>query len=242
MRFRDDIDLARTWVISDTHFGHRNINDFANRPPDHESLMLDRIAQNVGPDDTLLHLGDLCYSNNAAFRALVAPHITGGRKLLIAGNHDKGRYSFYKKCGFKMTRPFALPIGIKESANDLGVCVETRDPYWHVSFAHYPWDDEEEGRSMNDAHDFYAADIRVHGHIHTAGYTRAAYVPFLKNHINVSVEQTNYQPVRLDNLLDGALLGSYDKAFDPMLPDTETSDKNAHVIERFNAAAATHGS
>lgn len=237
MRLRDDIDLDRTWVISDTHFGHRNINDFANRPPDHESLMLDRIAQNVGPEDTLLHLGDLCYSNNAAFRALVAPHITGGRKLLIPGNHDKARYSFYKKCGFKLARPFALGVRARHGAlKAVSEPYELADPaVWYVSFSHYPWDDAEEGRVM------LANDVRLHGHIHTAGYTRAAFVPFLRNHINLSVEQTNYQPVNLRLLLEGVLLGKYPEGGDPMAPDTETSDKNAHVIERFNTAAATHG-
>jgi calcineurin-like phosphoesterase family protein len=236
MRYRDDIDLNTTWVLSDTHFGHRNINDFANRPPDHESLMLDRIAQNVGSKDTLLHLGDLCYSNNAAFRALVAPHITGGRKLLVAGNHDKARYGFYKKCGFKLARPFALPIAV----DDNGVCVDDRDPFWVVSFAHYPWSEAEDG-PMYDTGPF-PENWRIHGHIHTAGYTRAAYVPFLKNHVNISVEQTNYQPINLKLLLDGVLLGKYPEGGDPMQDAGNEVHKDAHAaIDRFNTAIASHG-
>lgn len=183
--FRDDIDPARTWIISDTHFGHRNIVDFANRPPDHESLLLERWAANVGDSDTVLHLGDLVYRGNAQFRALIAPHLTGARKLLVKGNHDHQRASFYKKCGFKFARPFQLKWGEH-----------------NVSFSHYPWDDEEEGRPMSET------DIRVHGHIHTSGYTRVAYVPFRKNHINVSCEQMNYQPANLALLLAGALDGS----------------------------------
>lgn len=237
MRFRDDIVPERTWVWSDPHFGHRNINDFANRPPDYESLMLERVAINVGPEDTLLCLGDLCYSNNAAFRALVAPHITGGRKLLILGNHDHARPSFYKKCGFKLARPFA----IKTRHTLDGIRVQDPSAHsWHttVSFSHYPWDNDEEGRSMKDT------DLRIHGHIHTAGYTRAGYVPFLKDHVNVSVEQTNYQPVRLDLLLDAVLLGMYPEGADPMASDPEP--KNPHVdaagaADRFKLAQDTHG-
>jgi calcineurin-like phosphoesterase family protein len=187
--FRDDIDPAKTWVISDTHFGHRNIVDFANRPPDHESLLLERWAANVGESDTLLHLGDLVYRGNAQFRALIAPHLTGGRKLLVKGNHDHQRPSFYKKCGFKFARPFSIKWG-----------------HWNVSFSHYPWSEQEEGRPMGDN------DFRLHGHIHTSGYTRASYVPFLKNHINLSCEQTNYQPVNLALLLSAALDGNYPEA------------------------------
>lgn len=187
LKFRDDIDPARTWVISDTHFGHRNIVDFSHRPPDHESLILEQWAANVGEDDTLLHLGDLVYRGNAQFRALVAPHLTGGRKLLIKGNHDHQRPGFYKKCGFKFpVKPFQIRWGS-----------------WNVSFAHYPWSDADETRAQRPN------ELRIHGHIHTAGYTRSAFVPFLRNHINMSVEQTNYQPVNLALLLSAYLDGNY---------------------------------
>lgn len=242
MRFRDDIVPGKTWVWSDPHFGHRNINDFANRPPDHESLMLERVATNVGPDDTLLCLGDLCYSNNAAFRALVSPYLTGGRKLLIMGNHDKARPSFYKKCGFKLARPFALRFReiVRDGVVELEQAFEGEGMWHHtVSFSHYPWDASEENRAMEDT------DLRIHGHIHTAGYTRAAYVPFLKNHVNVSVEQTNYAPVRLDHLLNGVLLGQYPEGADPMaeapLPENHHAADAQKVADRFNIAVGSHG-
>lgn len=245
VRYRDDIVPERTWVWSDPHFGHRNINDFANRPPDYESLMLERVAVNVGDGDTLLCLGDLCYSNNAAFRALVAPYITGDRRLLIPGNHDHARPSFYKKCGFKLARPFALPVSplgesdlyVPHVSKDVRGGIIEPQSKWIVSFSHYPWDAEEEGMPMPENH------LRIHGHIHTAGYTRGAYVPFLKNHVNVSVEQTNYQPVRLDHLLRGVLLGIYPEGEDPMADEPES--KNPHIdteaaAERFKIAQDTH--
>ena len=37
---RDDIDPASTWVVSDTHFGHRNIVGFCHRPENHEDIMI----------------------------------------------------------------------------------------------------------------------------------------------------------------------------------------------------------
>ena len=190
MRFRDDIDPARTWVVSDTHFGHRNIADFCHRPDGWESLMLENIAQAVpdAEDVTLLHLGDLCYRGNAEFRALIAPHIQpkSGRKLLIAGNHDRQRHSFYKKCGFKFASPFAINWGD-----------------WVVSFSHYPWSTEDDGGPMPDN------VLRVHGHIHNNGYTRSGFVPFLAQHVNLSVEQTKYRPVHLGTLLSAVLDGHY---------------------------------
>ena len=211
-RFRDDIDPAKTWVWSDTHFGHRNITGFSHRPPGWASLLIENCALEVpdSPDVTLLHLGDLCYRGNAEFRALVAPNIAPktGRKLLIKGNHDHQRPSFYRKCGFKFARPFSIMWGGTE-----------------VSFSHYPWSIQDEGRPMPDNH------VRLHGHIHTSGYSRATFVPVLRGHINLSVEQTNYKPVNLATLLSAALDGSY--AADDGSPtslDAEAVEKeNAHV-------------
>lgn len=184
--FRDDIDPDHTWVVSDTHFGHQNIIGFCNRPPDHEQVMMEEIARAVPPGDTLLHLGDLAYRGNAWFKNMIAPHLTDEsvRRLLVRGNHDRGRFSFYRQCGFQIIRPF-----------------EIRHAPWIISLAHYPWNPEHDGGTIPNNY------IRIHGHIHNNGYTRDGFVPFLKQHINVSVEQTHYRPVNLGLLLDGALDG-----------------------------------
>ena len=210
-QWRDDIDPAQTWILSDTHFGHRNIIGFCHRPDDFEMIILENVAQMVpdSPETTLLHLGDLCYRGNAEFRALIAPHIEpkSGRKLLISGNHDRQRHSFYKKCGFKQSRPFSIRWGNTE-----------------VSFSHYPWSEEEEGRPMPAKH------LRIHGHIHNNGYTRSAYVPFLKNHVNLSVEQTKYRPVNLALLLAAVLDGKYpaDGGFDSLAGDS-VEPRQSHI-------------
>jgi calcineurin-like phosphoesterase family protein len=168
-------------VTSDSHFGHENIKNFCHRPSDAESTMMEEWARAVPEkDSTLLHLGDLSYRNNAFFKNMIAPHLTGETKLLILGNHDKQRYSFYRDSGFKIIKPFQL--GYR------GVV---------VSFSHYQWNFDEGAMPKNY--------IRIHGHIHNNGYTRTEFIPFLKNHINISVEQTHYRPVNLALLLDGYL-------------------------------------
>lgn len=224
MKYRDDIDLANTWVVSDTHFGHDNIVGFCFRPDDHEQVMIAQWRATVPDDATLLHLGDLAYSNNARFRALTArelppfthldaptPH--KGRKLLIEGNHDKGRRSFYRNSGFNFVRSFQIAVGMQIDGGGL----ESVDPHyyalpWTVSFSHYPWNPRFDGTARPpDKH------FRVHGHIHNNGYTRNSYVPFLRNHINLSVEQTRYTPVNLKTLLDAAILGLYSPTTDAQL-------------------------
>lgn len=180
------IEPETTWVVSDTHWGHANIVGFCARPSDHETVMLEEWAQTVPATATVLHLGDLSYRNNGMFKNVHAKHLTGERKLLVRGNHDRQRYSFYRDSGFKLVRPFEL-----------------RYRNHRVSFSHYPWNVADEGTMPKNM-------VRVHGHIHNNGYTRNGFVPFLLNHINVSVEQTHYRPVNLKVLLDAALYGEFE--------------------------------
>lgn len=209
---RDDIDPAKTWLISDTHFGHKNIIGFCNRPENFDQVIMEHWASMVGDTDTLIHLGDLSYKGNASFKNLIAPHLTGGRKLLIKGNHDKQPYGFYKRCGFKLARPFEIIWG------------KTR-----VSFSHYPWNAKgDEHFGIPAEGDQPSNSLRLHGHIHNNGYTRAGYVPFLAQHINLSVEQTHYMPVNLALLLAGALDGRVPEYVE--VPHVDEADpKQDHV-------------
>lgn len=218
MRYRDDIDLDNTWVVSDTHFGHDNIVGFCFRPEDHEQVMIAEWRAHVPDDATVLHLGDLCYKSNARFKNIIAPELTGARKLLILGNHDKQRFSFYRDCGFRVVKPFALKL----SKIDCHLLEHNVSDYFIVSFSHYAWSDEQEGRPMNYEWNHTrpgGTDWRVHGHIHNNGYSRDTFVPFLRNHINVSVEQTKYRPVNLGVLLRAELLGSYPETTEEQLAE-----------------------
>lgn len=239
-RVRDDIDPANTWVVSDTHFGHDNIVGFCHRPEDHEQVMVAEWRAHVPDDATVIHLGDLCYKSNARFKNIIARELTGARKLLIMGNHDRQRYSFYRDCGFKLARPFSIEYGGPVTEPCPGGCdggafgplglggycavcdgsgEVRRGSEWRVSFSHYAWG-AEDGPMQH-------YDLRLHGHIHNNGYTRDGFVPFLRQHINLSVEQTKYRPVNLKLLLDAALLGEY--------PET-TMEQLAEAAERRNQA------
>ncbi len=235
MRYRDDIDIDNTWVVSDTHFGHENIVGFCHRPEDHEQVMIAEWRRVVPDTATVLHLGDLCYRGNAFFKNIVAPELTGGRKLLIKGNHDKKGMNFYRQCGFQVIRPFKLPLGVLrlEDSTDLvaynggghGLDPEiAKGIEYQVSFSHYPWNPSEDGEMRPN-------DLRLHGHIHNNGYTRDGFVPFLRNHINLSVEQTRYTPVNLGVLLRAYLLGDYQETTQEQL-DEARERKEANLRDR----------
>jgi calcineurin-like phosphoesterase family protein len=193
-KWRDDIDPENTWVVSDTHFGHDNIVGFCFRPEDHEQVMIAQWRKVIPDDATVLHLGDLAYRGNARFKHLIAKELTGARKLLVMGNHDRQRFSFYKQSGFSVAKPFWISYDGPKPG-------ESAD----ISFSHYPWSVEEEGAAQQPW------EWRLHGHIHNNGYTREGLVPFLRNHINLSAEQTKYTPVNLKELLDAAIFGHFEE-------------------------------
>jgi calcineurin-like phosphoesterase family protein len=226
VKFRDDIDPDTTWVVSDTHFGHDNIVGFCHRPEDHEQVMIAEWRAQVPDDATVLHLGDLCYKSNARFKNITAPELTGSRKLLILGNHDRQRFSFYRDCGFRVVKPFA--IGVSAAGDGLYVPALARfengvvppQTTWIVGFSHYPYTGEQTERYLH-----------IHGHIHNNGYSRDTFVPFIRNHINLSVEQTKYRPVNLGVLLRAHLLGVYPETTEEQLAEArerKTDNREAH--------------
>lgn len=179
-----ELDPANTWIVSDTHFGHQNIIGFCHRPPEHEEAMIQEWRDEVPPEAAVVHLGDLSWKNNAWFKNLIAPNLTGARKFIILGNHDKQRYSFYRDSGFKIIKPFEITYAERR-----------------VTFDHYPL--------KRPPH---PKQVHLHGHIHNNGYggKDSPFTPFAAQQINLSVEQTKYRPVNLKALLDGYLFGCYE--------------------------------
>jgi calcineurin-like phosphoesterase family protein len=79
------------YFTSDTHFGHKNIIEYCERPFDdvHEmnKTIIDNINKVVGLDDTLYILGDFCYKGKKPIE--YRSRIVCQDIHLILGNHDK---------------------------------------------------------------------------------------------------------------------------------------------------------
>lgn len=164
------------YVISDSHFFHKNIIQFCNRPYDHEVMHIKRWRRTVKDSDTILHLGDLFFGGvdgYERFRTEIAPRLTG-KKFLVLGNHDKRKWD-YERLGFTVVKPFS-----------------TLYRGYTVSFDHYP-------KLLPEG----MKRLHIHGHIHNHGYARGE--PTRDGNINVSVEMLDYRPHRVTRLLNSAI-------------------------------------
>ena len=91
--------MPNEWIISDTHFNHKNIIDYCSRPfynvHEMNTTMVTRWKGVVKPDDIIYHLGDVGYlEGNQAIKSdpeQTRNIIQGlpGIKVLVRGNHDK---------------------------------------------------------------------------------------------------------------------------------------------------------
>ena len=103
-------------MISDTHFHHKRIIEYADRPFANVLSMNKSIIENwntiVSKDDKVFHLGDIGFGNTSDMYNIFR-HLNG-HKILIRGNHDK-RFSdgALIKIGFKEI--YKYPIILEET-------------------------------------------------------------------------------------------------------------------------------
>lgn len=91
------------FFTSDTHFNHKNIIEYAERPfRDLEHMneeIIRRYNSRVEDDDLVIFLGDIFFSDKAWAEA--AMKRMKGHKKLVMGNHDRLSVSKLKSWGFE---------------------------------------------------------------------------------------------------------------------------------------------
>ncbi len=160
------------YIISDTHFNHKNIIKYENRPfnsiEEMNDAMIKRWNAVVNDDDIVIHLGDVGLGQESSLKWIV-PSLKG-HKILVRGNHDTKSKQFYLDCGFEEV----LPSFIKEIGGT------------KIFFSHRP--DARPGNS----HDTY--DLHFYGHVHTKDY-HGALPTIARNGACLCVERWDYTPV-----------------------------------------------
>lgn len=95
--------MGKVFLISDHHFGHKRIIDYEARPFQDAAHMDREMAERwnavVGKEDRVFHLGDFSFLNLQSTKEIVGR--LNGYKILIMGNHDRGRSrAWWLEAGF----------------------------------------------------------------------------------------------------------------------------------------------
>ncbi len=166
------------WVISDTHFLHKNILKFKDSEgnlirgarfdtiEDHDATIMENWNSLVKPGDIVYHLGDVFMGRKDDFLPLWKK--LHGTKRLVLGNHDDAK--------FFVKHELVTKVVMWRRFDDKGLLL-----------THTP------------AHESTLGEVRgkltfnVHGHIHQNPSPSV-------RHLCVCVEQTDYKPVNIEEL------------------------------------------
>jgi calcineurin-like phosphoesterase family protein len=177
-----------TFFTSDTHFGHKNIINYCDRPFDSVEEMDLALTENwndtVGPDDVVYHLGDLSFGTSGYTRQVFSRLNGCIRVLGLPWHHDKGWLprrgaglsTFLSKSGHPVE--ILLPVHVYRC--------KLRGKRRVITLSHYPmaqWEASHHGH------------WHIHGHSHGTHTAEGAV-------LDVGVDCCDYRPVALADLPD----------------------------------------
>ena len=124
------------YLISDTHFGHAKIIEYAQRPfadvTEQDRILIDNWRQMLTEEDTTFHLGDVALGRNKAWIRLTLESIPG-KKVLILGNHDRDHsVKWWLEAGFDEVYPYPIILDGFWMLSHEPLFVNTAMPYVNI--------------------------------------------------------------------------------------------------------------
>jgi calcineurin-like phosphoesterase family protein len=181
----------KVFFTSDTHFGHKNILRFCQRPwediKSHNEGLIELWNSVVGDDDIIFHLGDVCWFN-ARHDTLKLIKKLKGQIYIVPGNHDT-------------IQQFELCKDLPNFHLLSDVCtVYLRDVYIQhpieLVLSHYPL--------MTWSHRDHKA-LQFFGHIHSGPRSTCKFdcdLPLFSYQYDVGCDNNDYKPIEIRELCD----------------------------------------
>lgn len=184
----------RTWIITDTHFFHKKMEDIVIwatnhdakcfRPKNFSYKIKTEWNRLVKENDLVYHLGDVVWSSGKLKDWMFQ---LAGTKILVKGNHDRKPFQWYLERGFAAVCDSIVV--------DYRVMIKSKYrimEYTKALLSHKPMDIPE------------GVDINIHGHFHNI--PRERWEPELvakltDNHYLLALEETKYRPVLLNRAI-----------------------------------------
>ena len=173
----------KTWFTSDQHFFHDNIIKLCNRPfrntDEMNAEMVMRWNSVVGPNDHVLHLGDLFGGKDLQAKQALRSRLNG-RIFLVPGNHDRPQQMLSDGIVDEV-----LPLIYEEDFT----C--SNGEKRRIVCCHYPL--QEWGR-------FYRHAMHLHGHCHGNVPGQATLSRRIRR-LDVSADCHRYTPLGVDDVV-----------------------------------------
>lgn len=164
------------FLTSDTHFSHKKIIDYCNRPFKNVEEMNEALIKNwnevVPKEAKVYHLGDFSFHCNHEKVKEILKRLNGD-KYLIMGNHDIGKTTkWWREAGFTDVSRYPIIYDEFYILSHRPVFVNSSTPF-----------------------------LSIHGHTHQNNYVGKSITDESKNcYVNVCVEQTNYRPILFSDI------------------------------------------
>lgn len=192
-----------TWFTSDTHFWHKAIIGYCNRPIEGRIIepcegrdeynvlkmngwLIKRWNEKVKPEDEVWHLGDFAFCGSERFKEIVSQ--LHGRLNWVLGNHDYGlARKDWVKSKFESIQHYKFLRANITYEDDEG---ETKQYPQPIVLCHFPilsWD----GMAHGSWH--------LHGHCH-GSIDRTWNSTGLRMDVGVDAEGNNWSPVSLEEV------------------------------------------
>lgn len=193
------------FFTSDTHFGHKNIIAYSNRPfRDYEEMdwnIVNNWNHTVSTTDVVYHLGDVAMGPSDRWDTILKS--LNGYKILVVGNHDRIFKGMSKSQNDKWEEKYHEWFDEVWDNMSIGLSDNTI-----VNLSHFPYDgDSHDG----DRYTQFRLEDRgtplIHGHTH-AEYekmgkdARVSYSKAGTLQIHVGMDAWDYAPVSEERVID----------------------------------------
>lgn len=170
------------FFTSDTHFYHKNVIEYCNRPwasvEEMNEGLIERWNAKVTQEDIVFHLGDVAFCGTDRLKPIMDR--LNGTEILVKGNHDRSDTAMLASGFSYVMKSLDLLLPLEFDESKFGTAI-----YLH----HQPILDFAETSSYQNCRYHFC------GHVHNKWKRQG-------NIINVGVDVWNYEPVTLEEIFN----------------------------------------
>ena len=172
-KYSHDLKLSNLFFCSDTHFFHKSICKYSNRPygnlEEMHNDIVSKFNSKITPKDTLILIGDITFGDLPETKKIL--DAINGHKILVCGNHDDSDTEklFSNHSDFLKLRVFDL----NNEKHNLVLC-------------HY---------ALRVWHKSHHGSISLYGHSHGS-------LPGEGKQMDVGVDTNNMYPYSFDEIME----------------------------------------